>query len=318
MHLLNNSRVRLGVASVAVVATLVPMAAWATNSLLAGRDSVPSAVAGTLVMPYQAMILDDKGIGVDGTFDVDLHVYDVADQNTNSEMLLLERSYPGLEVSDGLLSLGVELDALSQTGPGLSPEILLERISKDLEVQLFLDGEEFGERHKLGSVPYAASAGRVNAASVEYGGEAGYVRSLLVTRNAVVEEFVAYPGDPLPAEPAGFTCVNSADVLSGGTALEFAKEISGSINSNVSAVFWDAIAGCGTLEYERGISVDIQPDGNSPVDFCDRLHVYAMFKLNSGCSGGASSCVLPVDALLGGPNWEKQMLTRVTRVCEKV
>ncbi len=266
------------------------------------------------VMTYQARVLDDAGIGVDGSFDVEVRMFDTSQ---SAEAEVYRQSFPGHAIEDGLLSVGLEptgfeFPALGAgTADAAAADILARLEALELEVEV--GGSVLGGRQPLRATAYAAHASAASAQSVAYGGDHGLVRADLVAENLRIAEGVYWVRDIVPsvAEP-GWGCKKIATVLSPGPACELDEARLHARNRYVAHV------GCGTVSLDTFLEITF-PDGGGdilPPDACSR--VYAAHAVDE-CVPSPSDVWTPdcwnVEFIPAPTTPDAAMPVRVTQIC---
>ncbi len=98
---------------------------------------------------YQGLLLDEQGIALSGSVDIEVEIYDAAVGGS----ALYEERHPGVEVSQGVF--GIELGGGAEQSPPGGFSAALFTAPGERWLQVTVDGERLAPRQQLLSVPYA-------------------------------------------------------------------------------------------------------------------------------------------------------------------
>ena len=234
--------------------------------------------------PYSGLILTDTQVPFDGAVSVAVQIYAV---QAGSEALIYEETHPEVLVQAGYFSL-----VLGAGESGVSTP-LVELLEPDVvhEVALSIDGAPLGERGILGAVPFAASAARVPATGVLYGGPYGLLPAEAVT--PMVETFEAWyqPGELVPT-PDGWACEHTATIPNVGQALSLGSEGFHGQDLFVANV------GTGTVDVLPGLAIDFSTVPGSPGSLSTNEDLVQVRHAYTACTyaGWSPSCAWTVDS----------------------
>lgn len=181
-----------------LITLLLTLNAAALPLAAAWADPFDPDVGEHVLLPYQATVLDDHGDPVDGNHAIEVRLF--GDDSSGAELLYAE-TFAGHVIEGGSLTLVIGAGEPQVDELELGAEVLWRHPEAVLEIAI--DGEVLGARHRLGTVPRALHARRVPAGGVRFGDGHGLVPAKALEPHVAVAEGIYAQGELLEGLPEG-------------------------------------------------------------------------------------------------------------------